>query len=141
MEDKKPDEAFTVNKGQARKWNWKLTFLATGLAVVLFTIMVIVFTGAVSAPPTPDPVIVSSFMDGTPSTLTDYAVRVVADVRNDGAEGQIVFEATVFEGNKVWTKTATAVMTAKETRRFEIVFDEPGIASKQEFGAKAYPLE
>jgi hypothetical protein len=75
-------------------------------------------------PARPQPAIVSHGCDDDSTRLFEYSVRTWAEVRNDGASGDMVFEATVTEGNKSWTKTKRSKTAAHDTQRFEIVFDE-----------------
>ena len=72
----------------------------------------------------PKPVIVSSKADNTSSRLGDYSYRVCAQIRNDGGDGHVVFEAIVRQGEKKWTKTKKRHFQAKEIVEMELIFDE-----------------
>lgn len=72
----------------------------------------------------PNPVVVSQNATADNSDFFDYAVKVSASVRNDGGDGEVVFEVTVRQDGKTWTKTQTKRMTAKSTSDFEIRFAE-----------------
>ncbi len=90
----------------------------------------------------PAPVIVSSFADHQSGSIFDASMRVVADIRNDGIAGDVVLEATVYQGDKQWTKTKKELFTARETKKLEISFDEITLlGGEQTFTVKAYPLK
>jgi hypothetical protein len=72
----------------------------------------------------PDPVIVSNETNGSSSTLFEYSVKVQAVIRNDGGNGDIVFEATVYQEGNNWTKSVKKYFEAKETKTVELIFDE-----------------
>lgn len=72
----------------------------------------------------PDPVVVSSNADGKGSKLLNYSVRIYGSVRNKGGKGNVVVEATYYQGNDAFTKTQVIYMEADETADFEIRFDE-----------------
>lgn len=94
------------------------------------------------APQYPEPVIVSSFSDHQSGSLFDASMRVVADIRNDGIAGEVVFEATVYQGENQWTKTKKELFTAKETKKLELSFDEVTLlGGEQTFSVKTYPLK
>jgi len=69
-------------------------------------------------------VVVSQSAKADNSDLFDYAIKVSASVRNDGGDGEVVFEVTVHQDGKSWTKTQSKYLTAKATSDFEIRFAE-----------------
>ncbi len=89
----------------------------------------------------PIPIVASYGGDDLSSTLGDYSIRVWASVRNDGGDGEVVLEATVYQGEHHWTKTATRRLTAKETARMEIDFDEVALFDADpKYKVWAYPV-
>ena len=72
----------------------------------------------------PEPVIVSQKTNGSSSTLFEYSVKVQAVIRNDGGNGDIVFEATVYQDGNNWTKSTKKYFNSKETATMELQFDE-----------------
>lgn len=72
----------------------------------------------------PNPVIVSSNLNDTSTRLFEYSATVEAVVRNDGGNGDIVLEATVFQGEQSWTKTIKKYFESKETATMSLKFDE-----------------
>lgn len=58
------------------------------------------------------------------STLGDVSALVEASVINRGGEGSIVIEATVTQGQGVWTKTEILFLAKSETGNVRIPFDE-----------------
>lgn len=74
----------------------------------------------------PKPVLLNQgSSDLSATTLTKYAIETWADVRNDGGDGVIAMEATLTQGDKVWTHTTTQYFKSLETARMNIVFKEP----------------
>ena len=47
-----------------------------------------------------------------------------AVIRNDGGNGDVVFEATVYQNGESWTKTIKKYFDSKETSEMKLVFDE-----------------
>jgi len=89
----------------------------------------------------PMPVVVSNGADDSSSKLLEYSLKVWSEVRNDGGAGPVVFEATVFQDGKQWTKTAMHDLQAKQTAHFELVFDEVTLlGSSDKYTVRAYPL-
>jgi len=87
------------------------------------------------------PVVASYGSDDMSSVVGDYSIRVWAHLRNDGGDGEAVFEATVVQGDHQWTKTATRRLGAKETSRVEILFEEVGfLMGVPKYTCRAYPL-
>jgi hypothetical protein len=72
----------------------------------------------------PKPVIVSSKSSNESSRLFEYSAKVEAVIRNDGGDGDIVFEAIVNQGGNSWTKSAKKYFQSKETASMELQFDE-----------------
>ncbi len=70
-----------------------------------------------------DPEILSRDMVTSPNP-TDYTVRVIAEVRNNGEAGEVEVEATVKQGGQEWTRKLVQRLEKGEKKRFEIVFDE-----------------
>ena len=72
----------------------------------------------------------------------DASLRVVAEIRNDGPAGDVVFEATAYQGTNQWTKTKPEHFGPKETKKLELTFDEVTLlGGEQTFSVKAYPLK
>lgn len=89
----------------------------------------------------PNPQIVSYNASDSESTLFEYTVLIYAEIRNDGGDGDVVFESTVSQGNQQWTKTATKHFISKETARMQLKFDEvEGLKGKSSYSVKCYPL-
>ncbi|HSP86900.1 MAG TPA: hypothetical protein VLN45_02105 [Ignavibacteriaceae bacterium] len=72
----------------------------------------------------PEPVIVSQKVSDESSQLFEYSVKVEAVIRNDGGDGDIVYEATVYQDGNSWTKPAKKYFGSKETNAIELQFDE-----------------
>ena len=72
----------------------------------------------------PNPVVVSSQFNDSSTRLFEYSAKVEAVIRNDGGNGDIVFEATVYQGGNSWTKTIKKYFESKETATMELQFDE-----------------
>lgn len=87
----------------------------------------------------PIPVIVSYEGDDLSSGLLDYSMRVFGVIRNDGGSGNIVFEVTVYEGDKTWTKTKVEYFNSKETKELKLVFDEVHLFGSGKYSVRAYP--
>jgi len=89
----------------------------------------------------PDPVLVSKGGDDMSSGLLEYSARAWAEVRNDGGDGKVVFEVTFMQGSESWKKTTTKFMSAHETTRFELVFDEVSLLGGQsKYRVRAYAM-
>jgi hypothetical protein len=72
----------------------------------------------------PNPVVVSSQFNDSSTRLFEYSAKVEAVIRNDGGNGDIVFEATVYQDGNTWTKTVKKYFESKETSTMELQFDE-----------------
>ncbi len=72
----------------------------------------------------PNPVVVSSNFNDSSTRLFEYSVKVEADIRNDGGNGDIVFKATVYQAGDSWTKTTKKYFESKETATMSLQFDE-----------------
>gem|GEM_PF-1518039 len=72
----------------------------------------------------PKPVVVSSKANDMTSSIFDYSGQIIISVRNDGGAGDIVFEATLIQGDERWTKTCNEYFKAHETKEMRLVFDE-----------------
>ncbi|MFA5803574.1 MAG: hypothetical protein WC879_02925 [Melioribacteraceae bacterium] len=89
----------------------------------------------------PDPHIVSYNASDSQSTLFEYTLLIYAEIRNDGGDGDVVFESTVSQGDQQWTKTTTKHFISKETARMELKFDEvEGLKGKSSYSVKCYRL-
>ena len=87
----------------------------------------------------PAPVIVNYKANDLTTKIFDNSVRVEATIRNDGGNGDIVFEATVYQNGNSWTKTSKKYFESKETSDMKIVFDEVKLLQgKIETSVKAY---
>lgn len=72
----------------------------------------------------PKPEIVSFKGDDSSTKLFEYSDILKVQVRNDGGDGNVVFEATVFQGNNHWTKSTREFIGSKETKEMDLQFDE-----------------
>jgi len=89
----------------------------------------------------PDPVVISSYADGSSSRLLEYSIKVVGSIRNDGGDGYIVAEATVVQDGREWTKTDQFFLGSHETAQVELVFDEVRLLSRApEYNLSAHAL-
>lgn len=89
----------------------------------------------------PNPIIVSQNASDLSSKLFDYSAKVEAVIRNDGGNGDIVFEATVYQNGNSWTKTTKRYFESKETATMQLVFNEVGLfKGKINFNSRAYPF-
>lgn len=77
----------------------------------------------------PDPVVVSSEGNDLSSSLLEYSEQLIVNVRNDGGDGVVLFEATMIQDGKRYTKTTTQYFAARETKTMKIVFDEAELLS------------
>lgn len=89
----------------------------------------------------PDPVIVSSYADGSSSSLFNYSLVVKCEVLNKGGDGTVVVEATVYQGSKDWSKRKTLYLPSNNTDKVEIVFDEVKLFAKApQYQVNVFPL-
>lgn len=89
----------------------------------------------------PNPVIVSQKATDLSTKLFEYSAKVEAVIRNDGGNGDIVFEATVYQNENSWTKTVKKYFESKETATMQLVFDEVGLfKGKINFNSRVYPF-
>lgn len=89
----------------------------------------------------PKPVVVSSYADGSSSKLFDYSIKVTGSLRNEGGDGYVVVEATVYQNGHEWTKTDQVFLGAYETTEVEFVFDEVRLLqSAPEYNLQAHAL-
>jgi len=97
------------------------------IAIVVTLIVIIFITNYQTIFKTvypPKPVVVSSKFNDSSTRLFEYSAKVEAVIRNDGGNGDIVFEATVYQDGNTWTKTAKRYFESKETSTMELQFDE-----------------
>ncbi len=97
-----------------------VTIVITILVILLITNYQTIFKTVYP----PKPVVVSSEFDDSSTKLFEYSAKVEAVIRNDGGNGDIVFEATVYQDGNSWTKTAKKYFEAKETSTMVLQFDE-----------------
>ena len=89
----------------------------------------------------PIPEVVSSYADGTSSSLFNYSTKVFAEVRNIGGDGYVVFEAKVFQGRHEWTKTKSIYLKSYDTKKVSLIFDEVELlAVDPSYNTKVYTL-
>ncbi len=100
------------------------TIVITVLVVVVVMIIIFNYGTIVKTIYPPEPVIVSQDVSDESSRLFEYSAKVQAVIRNDGGDGDIVFEATVYQAGNSWTKSVKKHFTSKETATMELVFDE-----------------
>lgn len=88
---------------------WVIGFIASGSATKLLPV---------------SPVIVSTRNNSDHSELLDYCATIIAEVRNDGGNGDVVIEVKYSEGAQAWTKSTRQKFTANETKTISIDFPE-----------------
>lgn len=87
----------------------------------------------------PNPVIVSHNASDLSSRLFEYSTKVEAVIRNDGGDGDIVFEATVNQNGNSWTKSTKKYFESKKTATIKLEFDEVGLfKDKIQYLTRAY---
>ena len=120
----------------------RIVLLAAGitiLIVILWPALVQLFPTVQKRIALPSPVVVSYGGDDSRSGLLQYRGRVWAEIRNDGGDGDVVVEATMYQGDKNWTKSSRRYMQAKETTRFELTFEEvKWLGGKVTYSVNAY---
>lgn len=84
-----------------------------------------------------DPTVVSSRTNSDNSRFTDYCATIVADIRNDGGNGEVVIEIAYSEGDKTWTKSKRETFTANETKTVSIDFPEATLGSDGKYSVTA----
>jgi hypothetical protein len=100
------------------------------LTIVITIVVVLIITNYGTIIKTfypPKPIIVSSKLNDSSTRLFEYSAKVEAVIRNDGGNGDIVFEATVYQKGKSWTKSTKKHFGSKETASMELQFDEVGL--------------
>ncbi len=107
-------------------WARIVIYILTLLVVIGVIFFLLNWQSVFKAITPPIPVIVSSKVDDTSLRLGDYSARTRAQIRNDGGNGDVVFEATVHQGEKHWTKTTKRYFQSKQTAEMELIFDEVG---------------
>lgn len=118
----------------------KKTFIVIGI-IVASIILLANYQSIIKSILPPDPVIVSSYADGTSSTLFNYSIKVKGEVRNQGGDGYIIIEAHAFQGDKEWTKTKNVYLESYQSTEFEIVFDEVKLLNADpEYRLETYAL-
>ena len=109
---------------EEKKNNNLKVIVITAVVTILILFLIINYNTVVKTVYPPDPQIVSSEVNNSPSTLFEYSALVKAVIRNDGGNGDVVFEATVYQGTNHWTKTVKKHFEAKETANMQLQFDE-----------------
>lgn len=124
----------------AQKFPWRaLKWVISIILILLIVTALLNWQTIFKAVAPPIPVVVSKGGDDLSSSLLDYSMQVWAEIRNDGGDGAIVMEATVYEGAKHWTKTTKAYFGSKETKKLELVFDEVHLwGPKHKYSVRAY---
>ncbi len=84
----------------------------------------IIFFSLIKVVTPPKHLIGGSKTDNTSSWLGNYSYRVCDQIRNDGGDGYVIFEATVHQGEKKWNKTKKRHFQTNETAEMELIFDE-----------------
>jgi len=104
----------------------KLKHIGIVAIVLCLLLAVIGFVGSGSASKLLPvrPVIVSTRHNSDHSKLTDYCATIVADIRNDGGNGEVVIEVKYTEGANTWTKSKREAFTANETKTIALDFPE-----------------
>lgn len=116
-------------------------FLITAAIVIAIGLLVANYQNLFKSVVPPNPVIVSSKGSNSTNGILEYSYKVRADISNKGGDGNVVFEATVSQGRKSWTKTMSTYLTSYQTKTVELVFDEAKfISTNPEFTVRAYPL-
>jgi hypothetical protein len=102
-----------------------LPIIIITIVITLIVILIITNYGTiVKTVYPPEPVIVSSKSSDGSTRLFEYSAKVEAVIRNDGGNGDIVFEAIVYQDGNSWTKSAKKYFQSKETANMELQFDE-----------------
>lgn len=101
-----------------------IVFGAAVIAVGAYFALRLVGSGTLAKAMPPLPVIVSQGTSESPTGLTDYAILVWTEVRNDGGDGDVVLEVTLLLPGGPVTKTTSQSFRARETARMSIVFRE-----------------
>ena len=96
------------------------------LAIALCLLLAGIFVGSGSASKLLPvrPIIVSTRTNSDKSELTDYCATIIADIRNDGGNGDVVIEVKYIEGANNWTKSKREAFTANETKTILLDFPE-----------------
>ena len=116
-----------------------LVVITSVLVTILFILIILNYSTIIKIFYPPNPIIVSYKANDLSSKLFDYSVQVEATIRNDGGNGDIVFEATVYQDGNTWTKTVKKYFESKETSDMQIIFDEVKLfKGKIQTSVKAY---
>ena len=110
---------------------------------ILFALIIIayfffnyqVFTGTA---PMPKPVVVD-YKDYVRLPKFKVAMGIKADVRNEGVDGDIVVEATVYQKGRHWTRRQQLYAAANQTVHADLLFDEIKLFGEVEYELRAYP--
>jgi len=106
-----------------KKITW-ISVIAAVLGIGIIAVGLFVSKGGLIKILPPMPVIVSSRTNSDKSRLTDYCATIIADIRNDGGNGDIVVEIKYSEGAQAWTKSKRDSFTANETKTISLDFPE-----------------
>jgi len=98
--------------------------MVIGIIVLIIAGGMFVARGGLTKVLPPIPVVVSSHTDTGGTTMTDYCRTIIADIRNDGGNGDVVIEITYGERGQRWTKSVRQAFTANETKAVSIIFSE-----------------
>jgi len=101
-----------------------LTIVITVIITILVVLVILNYGTIIKTFYPPNPIIVSQKANDLSTKLFEYSVQVEAIIRNDGGNGDVVFEATVYQNDNSWTKTLKKHFESKETAEMKIVFDE-----------------
>lgn len=107
--------------------------IVIGLVLGVSTTMVVThwfLSGSAAQLMPADPVIVSSRDSSDHSKALDYCATIIADVRNDGGNGDVVIEIKYSEGAQSWTKSKRERFTANETKTISLDFPEATLGGK-----------
>ena len=103
----------------------KIAKIIRGIIIVILIIIILPWAiNFISDITSPEPYVVSRGVDDLSSELLEYSYRVWAEIRNDGADGDVVIQATLKQDGEEWTKTKRVFMTRNETKKYFIKFDE-----------------
>ncbi len=121
--------------------NNNFVIIAIVIVTLIIFFLILNYGTIIKAVYPPKPVVVSSNLNDSSTRLFEYSAKVEAVIRNDGGNGDIVLEATVYQDGHTWTKTAKKYFEAKETETMAIQFDEVKLLADDVRGSiRAYPF-
>lgn len=105
-----------------------VTVIIIGIVVAISGLFV-VRGGLVKLLP-PVPTVVSSSTNSNGTTLTNYCRTIVAEIRNDGGNGDVVVDITYKERGMEWVKSSRQNFSANETKKVSMEFSEAQIGEE-----------